>query len=143
MTRPGSTASRPARPNPTEAFLRLIRRQVLARTAARDGEVARGALECDVFPLDPDVAEAADRLARALARIAEPLATLRERLLARLDDEAEDLDEADPQPHRGDRALARPAGARLRCQPGRPCCSALTEPPPDPGTAPGHVLFLR
>jgi len=51
-------------------------------------------MECDVFPLNEDAAQAADRLLRALARIAEPLTTLRERLLARLDDEAEDLDEA-------------------------------------------------
>jgi ATP-dependent DNA helicase DinG len=89
-----------ARPNPTEAFLRLIRHQVLARTES-DGDPrfrppadARGALECDVFPLNPGVAEAADRLARAMARIAEPLATLRERLLARLDEEADDMDGA-------------------------------------------------
>ena len=83
------------RPNPTEAFLRLIRHQVAART---DGdprfEASYGATECDVFPLGPGVAEAADRLARALSRIAEPLATLRERLLARLDEEADDMDAA-------------------------------------------------
>jgi ATP-dependent DNA helicase DinG len=88
------------RPNPSEAFLRLIHAQVLARTE-EDGDPrfrppadARGALECDVFPLNPGVAEAAERLARALARIAEPLATLRERLLARLDEEADDMDGA-------------------------------------------------
>ncbi len=44
--------------------------------------------------MNEDAPQAAERLARALARISEPLATLRERLLARLDDEAEDLDEA-------------------------------------------------
>ncbi len=80
------------RPNPTEAFLHLIRHQVLARDAK--DEAAWGALECDVFPIGPGVAEAADRLARALARIAEPIATLRERLLARLDEEADDMDAA-------------------------------------------------
>ena len=67
-------------------------------------------MECDVFPLNEDAAQAADRLARALARIAEPLATLRERLLARLDDEAEELGRSHPQPHRSHRPLLDPAG---------------------------------
>ncbi len=47
-----------------------------------------------MFPLGSGVAEAADRLARALARIAEPIATLRERLLGRLDEEADEMDAA-------------------------------------------------
>ncbi len=38
--------------------------------------------------------EAAEYLGRALARIIEPLTTLRTRLLARLEDEAEDMDAA-------------------------------------------------
>jgi ATP-dependent DNA helicase DinG len=82
----------PGRPNPTEAFLRRIRQQVLARAPGE--ETGWGALECDVFPPGPGVGEAAERLGRALARIAEPIATLRERLLARLDEEADDMDAA-------------------------------------------------
>ncbi|MBV8915641.1 MAG: ATP-dependent DNA helicase, partial [Acetobacteraceae bacterium] len=89
---PDLGGTEPGRPNPTEAFLRLIRRQVLARAPLDDA--GWGALECDVFPLGSRVGAAADRLARALARIAEPIATLRERLLARLDEEADDMDTA-------------------------------------------------
>src|SRR6185312_16928270 len=82
------------RPNPTEAFLRLARRQVLARIpGARAGPAPRGALECDLAPADPELAEAAMRLERALGRIAEPLATLRTRLAERLEAEAEELGE--------------------------------------------------
>jgi ATP-dependent DNA helicase DinG len=90
---PDLGGSEAGRANPTEAFLRLIRHQVLARIAS-DGDAVRGALECDVFPMGPNVAPAAERLARALARIAQPVATLSERLLARLDDEAEEMDAA-------------------------------------------------
>src|SRR6201999_313567 len=63
----------PSRPNPSEAFLLLIRRQVLARTSGANDRQPIGPMECDVFPLNEDAATAAERLARALARIAEPL----------------------------------------------------------------------
>ena len=133
----------PARPNPSEAFLRLIRRQVLARTAGADGRGHRfGSMECDVFPLNEDAAQAADRLARALARIAEPLATLRERLLARLDDEAEDMDEATRNRIEAiGRSLTRRALNPLQAW--QTMLWSLTEPQPDPGQRPSHVLFLR
>ncbi|HEY1412246.1 MAG TPA: ATP-dependent DNA helicase [Rhodopila sp.] len=132
----------PARPNPSEAFLRLIRRQVLARTAGADARPAFGSMECDVFPLNEDAAQAADRLARALARISEPLATLRERLLARLEDEADDMDEATR--HRIEaigRSLARRALNPLQAW--QTMLWNLTEPQPDPGQRPNHVLFLK
>jgi ATP-dependent DNA helicase DinG len=134
-------AGETGRPNPTEAFLRLIRHQVFARSGG-DGEVARGALECDVFPLGPGVEEAAERLARAMARIAEPIATLRERLLARLDEEADDMD--GPTRNRieaASRSLNRRALAPLSAW--QTMLHALTEPRPDPGTRPGNILFLR
>ena len=132
----------PARPNPSEAFLRLIRRQVLARTAGADGRPTFGALECDVFPLHEAAAGAAGHLARALTRIAEPLKTLRERLLARLDDEAEVLDA--PTRNRIEaigRSLTRRALNPLQAW--QTMLVSLTEPQPDPGKRPAHVLFLR
>ncbi len=129
------------RANPTEAFLRLARRQVLARIAG-DGEPGRGALDCDLFPTGPGLAAAAERLARALARIAEPLATVRERLLARLDNEAEELDA-------GTRNRIEATGRSLRRRALDPLSGwqamlrAIAQPPPDPGTRPDYVLFLR
>ncbi|MBS0562430.1 MAG: ATP-dependent DNA helicase, partial [Proteobacteria bacterium] len=81
------------RPNPTEAFLRLARRQVLARLEG-DAPLPAGTVETDLFPTGPGLTEAAEALARALSRIAEPLATLRARLAERLDAEAEEMDAA-------------------------------------------------
>ena len=131
-----------ARPNPSESFLRFIRRQVLARTAGADARAAFGSMECDVFPLNDEAAQAAERLARALARISEPLATLRERLLARLDDEAEDLDEATRNRIEAiGRSLMRRALNPLQAW--QTMLWSLTEPQPDPGQRPSHVLFLR
>ncbi len=132
----------PARPNPSEAFLRLIRRQVLARTAGADGRPTFGTMECDVFPLNEEAAQGADRLARALARISEPLATLRERLLARLDDEADDMDEATRNRIEATgRSLLRRALNPLQAW--QTMLWSLTEPQPEPGKRPTHVLFLK
>ena len=128
------------RPNPTEAFLRLIRHQVMARTAS--DEAMRGALECDVFPLGPGVGEAAERLARALARIAGPLATLRERLLGRLDEEADDMDAATRNRiEAASRSLNRRVLTPLSAW--QNMLHALNEPQAEPGNRPNHVLFLR
>ncbi len=139
---PELDGAEPARPNPSEAFLRLIRRQVLARTVGADARPAFGSMECDVFPLNDDAAEAADRLARALARISEPLATLRERLLARLDDEAEELDEATRTRIEAiGRSLTRRALNPLQAWQTMLC--SLTEPQPEPGSRPTHILFLK
>lgn len=128
------------RPNPTEAFLRLMRTQVLAR-AARD-EGAWGGLEADAFPLGPNVGEAADRLARALARIAEPIATLRERLLGRLDEEADDMDAATRNRiEAAGRSLNRRVLAPLSAW--QNMLHALIEHQPEPGNRPHQILFLR
>ncbi|HEX2940388.1 MAG TPA: ATP-dependent DNA helicase, partial [Rhodopila sp.] len=141
---PDIGGAEPGRPNPSERFLRLIRRQVLARTAGDEsGRRAMGnALECDVFPINEEVAEAAEALARALARIAEPLEMLRTRLLALLADSPEEIEEATRNRIEAVcRSLTRRAlnplsawGAMLR---------DLTEPPAEPGERPGTVLFLR
>ena len=123
------------RTNPSEAFLRLIRRQILARTAGAEARTAFGSMECDVFPLNDEAAQAAERLARALARISEPLATLRERLLARLDDEAEDMDEATRNRIEAvGRSLTRRALNPLQAW--QTMLWSLTEPQPDPGQRP-------
>jgi len=74
---------------PAEDFLAAIRRQVLARTAEAD---AGYGLECDLHPVNPDLAEAAAALRARLASLHTPLLTLRDRLLARLDDDAEELE---------------------------------------------------
>ncbi len=76
---------------PTEAFLTAVRQQVYARV---NDAASNYGLETDVRPPNPDVAAAAVVLARVLGDLATPMATLRKRLLARLDDEADDLDSA-------------------------------------------------
>ena len=132
----------PARPNPSEAFLRLIRRQILARTAGADARPGFGSMECDVFPLNDEAAAAADRLARSLARISEPLVTLRERLLARLDDEAEEIDEATRNRIEAiGRSLTRRALNPLQAW--QTMLRSLAEPQTAPGERPAHIMFLR
>ncbi len=59
----------PGRANPSEAFFRVARRQVLARIQG-DGEPERtGVFECDLYPVVPELAAVAADLGRALARI--------------------------------------------------------------------------
>jgi ATP-dependent DNA helicase DinG len=130
------------RPNPTEAFLRLARQQVLARLAGPQDPAQRGSLECDLFPVAPDLPEAALTLERALGRIAEPLRMLVGRLAARLEDEAEDLDSATRiRIEAACRSISRRALDRLSVW--QAMLRAVAEPPPEPGTRPDHVLFLR
>jgi ATP-dependent DNA helicase DinG len=136
----------PGPTNPTEAFLRLVHRQVLARTRGADPEPGRmprfGSDECDVFPVNPDVVQAADRLARALARIAEPLENLRARLLARLEDEAEDLDAATRNRIEAVcRSLTRRALNPLTAW--QAMLKSLAQPPNAPGERPAHVMFFQ
>ena len=146
LTRPPAEADGTDLPNPTEAFLRLMRAQVLARAAGAEemgGQGARrGAEECDLFPAEPALVEAAERLARALHRIAEPLTTLRTRLAARLEDEAETLDAASRNRIEGlCRSLGRRAIDPLKAW--QAMLAALAAPPPEPGTRPQHVHFLK
>ena len=134
------------RPNPTEAFLRLVRHQVLARIDGTNGEPSRlatwGAAECDVYPPTPDLPPAADRLARAFARIAEPLTTLRDRLLARLDAEAEEMDAATRNRIEAvGRSLARRALNPLSAW--QSMLRQLAAPEPSPGTLSPYVAFIR
>jgi ATP-dependent DNA helicase DinG len=135
----------PGRPNPTEAFLRLVHRQILARIEGAGPDGARwewGTRECDVFPINQDLAQAAATLGRALGRIAEPLTTLRDRLLARLDEEAEDIDAATRNRIEAiGRSLTRRALNPLSGW--QAMLGGLNEPVPEPGQRPGYVLFFR
>jgi ATP-dependent DNA helicase DinG len=136
----------PRQTNPTEFFLRLVRQQVLARTSAEDGPPSRqnayGSVECDVHPLNEAVADAADRLARALGRLAEPLEMFRTRLLARAEDEAEDMDAATRLRIEAiARSMDRRATQPLRAW--RSMLTTLTEPVLEPWVRPGYVAFFR
>ena len=126
-------------PNPTEALLRLLRQQVMARTTGR-GE-AFGALECDLQPVADEAVAAAARLERAMTRIAEPLATLVERLESRLEEDADTLDSA----ARGRieamcRTIRRRAISRLE---GWIAMLRAVPVQAEPGERPSHVMFLR
>ncbi len=135
----------PRQVNPTEAFLRLVRRQVLARTSAETPNGRPnpyGSVECDVAPLNENVDEAAAHLARALGRIAEPLEVLRTRLLARAEDEAEDMDtQTRTRIEAISRSLDRRAIQPVRAW--RSMLAALSEPPRESGERPGYVQFFR
>ncbi len=74
-----------------EEFLALLRQQVLARAT---GDESLYGIECDVRPPAPGVVQAAHGFADALENILRPAAALRAALLAKLDDEAANLDTA-------------------------------------------------
>jgi ATP-dependent DNA helicase DinG len=126
--------------NPFEVFLAAIRAQVLARIAA-DGPRA-SAEEVDAFPASPALAGAAPALARALARIAEPVRTLLKRLDEKLDLEADELDAATrTRIEAATRTLRRRALDRLTAW--ISMLGALEESPKEPGDRPAYVHFLR
>jgi ATP-dependent DNA helicase DinG len=141
----GEDARDADRANPTEVFLRLLRRQVLARVVGDDGPGFRapwGAQECDLFPPVTGLVEAAERLGRALGRIVEPLETLRTRLGARLEDEAEEMDAATRvRIEAACRSLGRRAIDPLTAW--RGMLRGVAEGPGEPGERPQHVMFLR
>ena len=128
-------------PNPTEVLLKAMRRQVLAR-APGETEPGPGVMECDLHPAIEALPMAALQLARALGRVAAPLKTLHDRLAARLEEEADELDSTmRNRIEAACRTLKRKAldplgawGTMLR---------AAAEFAPEPGTTPVHVMFLR
>jgi len=127
--------------NPTEAVLRLVRQQVLAR-APESAPGVRAVLECDLHPVLPTLIEAASRLERALGRIVEPLRTLAERLEARLDAEADELDAGlRGRIEAAARILKHRAIERLASW--QAMLNDLGEPPPEPGERPAHITYLR
>jgi len=132
----------PGRSNPTEALLRMLRQQILARTAGAEEPAGATPLECDLYPVLPELPVIAQRLGRALTRIAEPLALLRERLAARLDDEADDLDSATRNRIEATcRSLTRRALTPLAAW--QSMLRSVEKPPAEPGVRPDYVLFLR
>jgi ATP-dependent DNA helicase DinG len=128
------------RVNPTEAFLRTVRRQVLARTDREDGLYD---VECDLHPLTPGLTEAGEALERALKRLAEPLATLRDRLQARLEN-----DEGSQELETGDRIRLETAAKGVENRALVPLAAwqamlrALREAPPAPGQRREFVDWL-
>ncbi|MBV8592338.1 MAG: ATP-dependent DNA helicase, partial [Acetobacteraceae bacterium] len=130
----------PGRPNPAEAFLGLLRREVLARTPG--AALGQESMEAEIFPASPDTVEAASRFERALGRIAEPLRALADGFAARLDAQAEELDDSARAHIEGAcRSIERRALNRLTAW--REMLGRLTEPAPEPGTRPQHLLFAR
>jgi len=128
--------------NPSEAFLRLARGQVLARLTGGAEAGARGSLECELYPVAPGLPDAAVLLGRALARIAEPLKTLVQRLGQKLEDEAEELETA--QRNRieaAQRSIKRRALDRLAAW--TAMLNAVGATPPEPGARPEHVHTLH
>lgn len=132
----------PGARNPFEVFLAALRAQILARLSGDRTAPANASEEVDAFPVTDAVAEAAPALARALARLAEPLRTLVGRLEDKLDEEAEELDATT-------RGRLEAAARSLRRRALDPCViwgsmlAALTDAPPEPGERPAHVHFLR
>ncbi len=133
-------------PNPSEVFLQRAHQQVLARTTETDRPFGQsgqwGSVECDVFPVAPALIPATETLARAMNRIAEPASNLRERLLARLDDEAEELE---PAIRTRIEAVSRSLNRRVLnpVSAWQSMLRRLTEAPPEAGQRPDHILFLR
>jgi ATP-dependent DNA helicase DinG len=123
--------------NPAESLLAAIRAQVLARAADESD-----APEADVDPVSPALAAAGESLSRALARLEQPLKDLVKGLAARLEEEAETLEE--PLRLRIEaaiRGLSRRALAPLAAW--RDMLRCLDRPAPAFDVRPEHVLFLR
>ena len=118
------------RPNPTEALLHAARTQVLARAPNADAAAKPWNATCT--PSAPLLARRGRSLTRALARIAEPLNTLVARLAARLDDEAEELDEATRDRIEGSCRSIRPRAHSIGFRRGRRCCAMWPRPAPSP-----------
>ncbi|SDB72072.1 ATP-dependent DNA helicase [Belnapia rosea] len=135
---PASEAAAERQSNPTEVFLRAVRRQVLARAREEDGLYD---VECDLHPLGEDLPEAGEALERALKRIEEPLARLREKLMARLEDEVEELETTDRIRYEtAAKGIERRALMPLAAWQGM--LRALREPPPLPGERRAFVDWL-
>jgi len=138
----GRLAGGEAPANPSEAFLRLARAQVMARLTGDVGAGGPGRLECELYPVGPGLPEAAALLGRALGRIAEPLKTLLQRLGERLEDEAEELDTT--QRNRieaAQRSVRRRAIDRLSAW--QAMLHAVAAAPPEPGVRPERVHTLH
>ncbi len=131
----------PTQHNPAEAFLRVVRHQVLARAQGADDARATS-LECDLFPLHPDLPPAAQTLQRALERIIQPLDLFRVRLLALLSDQPEDMEEATRLRIEAiARSLTRRALGPLKAW--QEMLADVIGKDHEPGVRRSHVSFLR
>jgi ATP-dependent DNA helicase DinG len=129
-----------ATPNAAEAYLRAVREQVLARTREK-AEAGLYDSECDLFPVTAALPDAAEALGRALTRLGEPLKALRDRLAARLEEEAESLEVADRiRIETTCRALDRRALMPIQAWQGM--LATLQADPPEAGTRPAFVDWL-
>ncbi len=130
----------PGASNPFEAFVAAVRGQVLARTDEARGGPTSG--DVDAFPPTEAVLHAAPVLARALARLAEPLRTLIRRLEEKLDRQADELDTVTRE-----RIEAAVRGLKYRAlEPVNIWVSMLgnlTGPEKQPGERPMYVHFLK
>jgi ATP-dependent DNA helicase DinG len=131
----------PEAASPSEIFLKSLRLQ--ARSRAQDNDLAGPMpVEVDLYPIEDEVLETAQKLSRALERLRVPLAALREKFLDRLETEAEELDETSRQRLEGAaRSLKRRAIDPLAAW--RRILDSLPEPSAAPGTRPATVKFLR
>lgn len=133
-TRPAET------PNPAETFLRAVREQVLARTQDRS-DAGLYDSDCDLFPVTQPLTPAAEALARALSRIEEPLRALRDRLAARLEEEAEELETGERiRIEAACRAIERRALIPIQAWQGM--LATIQADPPEPGARPAFVDWL-
>jgi ATP-dependent DNA helicase DinG len=128
-------------PNPAETFLQFLRLQ--ARARALDADLAGPMpVEVDLYPIDEEVLESANTLSRALERLRIPLAKLREKILDRLETEAETLDEPTRQRIEGAaRSLKRRAIDPLAAW--RRILDSLSTSAPTPGQRPARIFLLR
>ena len=129
--------------NPTERLLHAFRHQVLAR-AAGDGEF--GVIECDLAPVQDGVIAAATNLRTGLVVLRDALAKLRRGLVEKLEAEPEaDAPELDAA------VRSRIEGAAASLQRRAidvviawvAMLDSIAKPPPEPGTTPQHVMYLR
>jgi len=135
----GRMAAGDAPANPAEAFLALLRTQVLARL---DEDPGHGQHECDLHPVTPALHDAAIIFAAALAELSRPLQQLVTGLSAKLDDDSETLDTAARSRIEGAvRSLRRRALDRLTAWQAMLAATGL--PPPEPGTRPDFVHTLQ
>jgi ATP-dependent DNA helicase DinG len=127
--------------NAAEAFLKALRNQARARADA-PSLASQMPVEVDLYPVEADVLETAEKLSRALERLRIPLAGLRERFLDRLETEAETLDEPTRQRLEGAaRTLKRRAIDPLTAW--RRMLDSMASSAPRPGLRPAYIHFLR
>ena len=124
---------------PAEAFLALLRAQLLARLGH---DPAPGQHECDLYPVLPGLADAAAVLAQALKRLASPLSLMLNKLAQKLDDESQELDTATRNRiEAAIRSLNRRALDRVVAW--TSMLDVIGQPAPEPGTRPDHVHLLQ